>query len=389
MNSSLPLIAVTLLLLLSQCGCIHIETGGHSASYTHDSNDFNVITNRVSQGEIDANLKEIHVTNRSGKVRIVGSDSGPWTWSWSLTVKARKEAEGLRVAEQARIQVEAHDGTLRLETVLPESSGRLQVQSDVEVRVPRQALVRVSNSFGPVEVEGLSGTAEVRSRNGSTSIQDIGGAVTAESAFGSLTVRRTGPAQLKNQNGKIEASDIRGPLEAQTSFSSLRADSIGGPATLKNQNGRIEVVRSGAVQARTSFASLEVREVSGDATLSNQNGKITGTAIRGSVTAETSFSALEIEAEAPEIICRNQNGAIRIQARSTALTNLVAETSFAPMEVRLPATLTPQLEARTSFGRIESDFPVLLNPPSGRTAEMTGPTVRLSNQNGGIRVVKE
>jgi DUF4097 and DUF4098 domain-containing protein YvlB len=384
---------LTLALAIPLCGCIHIETGrsrsdSDSGSGDHPG-DYGFATDLTSQGAIGAEVRELDVVNRFGKLRIVGTESGPWSWTSNIRVKARDAAAGNVVVQSATITSTTNGSALHIEFNPPNPGRHATVQSDLEVRVPRHVTVRASNGFGPVEIEGFTSDVSARTSNGKLTIEDIGGTVTAESSFGSMRVHRTGPARLANRNGSIEALEIRGSLDATTGFAALKAESITGPARLKNANGPIEVTGAAVLDASTSFASLEARNIAGAANLENRNGRILASELHGPVIADTSFASLNLDTDGPAITARNRNGSIHIRSRSAALTNLVAETSFAPLEVRLPAGLNPRIEAHSDFGKVESDFPVISNPPSGSAAGTGEPRVQLNDRNGTIRVTRD
>lgn len=375
------------------CGCIHIETGKSrsdaDSGTESQSQNFNFATELSSRGEIGGEVRELEVVNRFGKLRIVGSDSGPWSWTSTIRVKARDAAAGNVVVQSATVTSTTNGSSVHLEFNPPNPGRHARVQSDLEVRVPRQILVHASNGFGPVEIEGLSTNLTAHVSNGKVTIEDIGGAVTAETSFASLRVHRTGPARLTNRHGAIEALDIRGSLDARTGFAPLRVESVGGPARLKNANGSIQISGATELEASTSFASLEARNISGASTLENRNGRITASELHGPVTAETSFAALNLDSEGTSIDARNQNGGIQIRSRSTSLTHLAAETSFAPLEVRLPSGLHPRIEARSDYGKVESDFPVLTAPTSGSGTGDGEPRIQLNDRNGTIRILRD
>ncbi|MFO1459402.1 MAG: hypothetical protein U1G08_08325 [Verrucomicrobiota bacterium] len=391
MNLTQSFLAISLAIPL--CGCIHIETGksrsgSDSEGWSH-SQDFNFATEISSHGDIGGDVRELEVVNRFGKLRIVGSDSGPWSWTSTIRVKARDSITGNGVAESASITSTTNGSALHIE-FNPANPGRhASVQSDLEVRVPRHVTVHASNGFGPVEIEGFASDVSARASNGKLTIEDIAGTVTAEASFGSLRVHRTGPAKLTSSNGSIEALEIRGSLDAKARFGALKAESISGPARLKNGNGSIQVSGASELEASTSFAPIEVRNISGRTSLENRNGRIVGTELHGPVIADTSFAPLQLDTDGPAITARNQNGSLHVRARSAALTNLVAETSFAPLEVRLPSGLNPRIEIHSDFGKVESDFPVLTNPPGGSVAGNGEPQVHLVDRNGTIRVIRD
>ncbi len=382
----LSVAAFALTVLTTFTGCVYV---GSTSTTSYSSADYRFVTNVVRQGEIVGGLRALSVENRHGRVRIVGTDDPAGDWSWTLTVRTRDEKSAHEAVAAADLLVRTDPDRLRLALSLPNTDGRWQFQSDLEIRAPKPLTVRTENRFGATEIADLAGEVEARGQNGAVEVRDVVGGVRAETSYASLIVRNVGPATLKNRNGRIEVAGVQGALEAETSFASLTVEDVRGPVKLRNQNGRVEAARATGADITTSFGELAVREIVGDVTLANRNGRISGSAINGSVQAETSFAPLDIKADAPSVVCRNQNGNIRLHALSGSLTNLQAQTSFGRLDVRLPGGLKPLVEARTSFGNIESDFPVMLNPPATdpfASAEAGIPRVSLRNQNGNIRV---
>lgn len=382
------LIAAPLLLALAG-GCIYV----HDSSSGFSDADLQSVTNRTLSGEIPAEIKSVEIDNRFGSLRVVAAEREPANWSWKLTVQARTDAAAQQWADAANCSAVRDGDHLRLTVSMPDSSGRRRIQSDLEIRVPKSAAVRTRNQFGRTTISGVGGDVEATGQNGSIELRAIGGKVRAQTSFASLSLEDSGAAWLKNQNGSIEASHLTGELEAQTSFASLTARDIAGKVKARNQNGRIEVVGAkGDVDLKTSFANLQAEAIQGDARLENQNGRVTARDISGAIKAHTSFANMDIESAGLNVSCRNQNGSIHIRATSPELDTLDAETSFSSIEVHLPAGLKPAIQARTSFAEVDSDFPVLMKP-RGQDAfadvEAGVPRVKLQNQNGRIRIVRE
>jgi hypothetical protein len=381
-----PVLVGMLLTLVSGCIYIHDSDGYSSA-------DLQSVTNRVLQGEIPAGIKSVEIENRFGSIRVVASEREPAQWSWKLTVQARTTTAAQEWANAANCTAVQDGSRLQLTVSLPDNSGQRRIQSDLEIRVPKSASVRTRNQFGRTSISGVGGDVDATGQNGSIELRDLGGKVRAQTSFSSLSLAGAGAAWLKNQNGSIEASHLAGELEAQTSFASLTARDIAGKVKARNQNGKIEVIGAkGDADLKTSFAELHAEAIQGDARLENQNGRVSARGISGAVKANTSFANMEIESAGLNLSCRNQNGSIRIRATSPELDTLDAETSFSSIEVRLPAGLKPAIQARTSFAEVESDYPVLMKP-RGQDAfaevEAGVPRVKLQNQNGRIRVVRE
>ena len=248
--------------------------------------------------------------------------------------------------------------------------------------------------FDSLEAKDVAGPATLNDQNGAIKATGIHGRLDARTSFDALVVKEIGAAAtLHNQNGRIEAVGIGGALDAGTSFDALTAQDVDGPAHLHNQNGGVRLSRvKGDAEAETSFDGLSAEDGRGNAILKNQNGGVTASGVTGSVRAGTSFAEIKVTGAGSQFVCHNQNGAIRLHVTSTTLTNLEATTSFEALEIHLPAGLQPAIRAHTTFGEVESDFPVLANPTGGEPFAGVAPSaarVRLENQNGGIRVVRD
>jgi Putative adhesin len=380
------LMSVALSLVLTAC-YVHVSgSSGWSSASLHAS------TNIVQSGAIPADIKTLEVINAFGAVHVTGEDQGPGGWSQNLTVRARTDAVVQEIASNYLCEAQVVGGRFRLVVTATEVHQPHSFQSDLEITVPKSVAVQTRDQYGTTEISGLSGGVEAVSQFGAMEVHDIGGQVRAETSYATLKVRSTGPATLRNQFGAIEAADIHGPLDAETSYAVLDARDISGKVKLRDQFGRLQLENAGEADVKTSYGELSVKEIKGDARMVNQFGRVAAEDVTGSVKAETSYGPMDITGSGTIFDCDNQFGGITVRATSSALASVQARTSYAALEVRLPAGLKPAVQAHTSYGDIESDFPVLgksrsLDSPG---AQVTGaPRIDLHNQNGKIRVVGE
>ena len=232
----------------------------------------------------------------------------------------------------------------------------------------------------------------VRVQNGKVTLEQVRGLVKASTSFAALEAEDIGAAELSNQNGALRARNVAGTLVARTSFAELNAEAVQGNATLRNQNGAIQAERIGGdLDAETSFTPLRVRGVEGAAVLRNQNGRVEAREVTGPLRAHTSFAGIELQGASPVFEAQNQNGAVHIVVLSDTAERVDASTSFAPIEVQLPATAKPVIRAETTFGKINSDFPVLVwTSVSDKQFqdEPARPKVTLRAQNADLRIRK-
>ena len=379
-------LAVVAMMAMTACGFSIF------GSFRGSDSDLKVVTNIVQNAAIPAGLKTLDVINAFGAIHIIGDDNVPAGWSQKLTVRARTDAVVQQIASNLLCRAELAGDRLKLVVTVPDSREPHGFQSDLEITVPKSVAVQTHDQYGRTEITGLNGDVEAADKFGAVELRDIAGAVRAETSYAALKVNHTGPATLKNQFGAIDAAGIHGPLDAETSYAALDARDIGGTVKLRNQFGAVHVQQAGNANVKTSYAELGVKEIAGDARLVNQFGRVAAEAITGSVRAATSYGAMDITGPGGNFICDNQFGGITVRATSAALTNLEARTSYATLEVRLPAGLKPALQAHTTYGDIESDFPVLMKPrgqDSFAGLPPGTPRINLQNQNGKIRVIGE
>ncbi len=379
---------IAALALVALTGCYYSSSG----SLGRSNRDLKAVTNLAQTASIPVDLKSLEVNNAFGAIRITGADTAPFSWSQKLTVRARTAAELELLASSLLCRAELTGDRLKLLVTVPKSPEPRSFQSDLEITVPKSVAAQTHDSYGRTEITALNGNVEAANRFGAIELRDIAGNVHAETSYAALKLNHTGATTARNQFGSIDATAIRGALDAETSYAALDARDIDGTVKLRNQFGKLQVEQAGEADVRTSYAELRVKEIQGDARLVNQFGRVTAEAVTGSIKADTSYGPMDITGPGATFVCNNQFGAITLRATSTALTNLQARTSYAPMTVRLPAALKPAVQAHTTYGDIESDFPVLMKPrgqdPFGGLPVDT-PRVNLQNQNGKIRVISE
>lgn len=382
--------AALALLLAAVTGCIFVSVAG---PVSFSDRDLKATATANQKGDIPSDFKKLEVDNSFGLVHIVGIESGPAEWTWKLKVRATTDALAKEFAQSATCKAEGDKDKLRLKVSFPDTKGKAQFTSDIEVRVPKSIAIEAKNRYGQMQISDIGADVEASNQSGAIEIRNIGGKVRADNAYATLKVNDCGAAILKNQSGQVEANNIRGPLDATTQYALLVARDIGGPVRLRNQSGKIELNKAeGDVDARTSYAELSVRDIKGNAVLVDQSGAIKVNGITGTVKANTSYATLDIErVQGANIVCNNQSGSIRVHA-SSAITNLEAKTSYALAEVHLPADIKPAVQARTSYADIESDFPVLLkSADKNALAEVPAgtPRVNVQNQSGQIRILRD
>ena len=179
----------------------------------------------------------------------------------------------------------------------------------------------------------------------------------------------------------------------------IRIDNIDGPARLRTSNGGLRLFRfNGDVEGYTSNGPVELTNFSGGATVETSNGPVNASGVSGRLDVTTSNSGIEASVDQLDpgrpVRLRTSNGPVRLKVASLNGNDVIAQTSNAPLTVRLPRNANVRLRAGTSNGSIDCDFDL-----TGRVTETKtrlegtigsgGPLIDLSSSNGTVRIVRD
>jgi hypothetical protein len=194
----------------------------------------------------------------------------------SLMLRNQNGIISVKSWDQNQIEIQALPSSDSMEVMIIPGEQKVTVQThhkmegmpsdvhvDFEIRVPREATVRVDSERGQISVENVTGDV---------SIEGVSNAIGLTNVSGHITVRTVdGPVLLKSSQGHIEARSISGNLKfvqvnaselvAETNSGTISYDGdfgLAGHYILKNYRSPIEVVTTD----RASF-ELIARSVEG------------------------------------------------------------------------------------------------------------------------------
>ena len=120
-----------------------------------------------------------------------------------------------------------HEGgpiTLANQFVIPQQAGKLQSQLKAiyEIRLPHQAVVRLSNSFGDVQVSELSGDLIVTLEFGKLTLTDIKGKLFIQSTYGDIDGHALNATlTIKAEKAEISLEELGGMVQIHSHFGGL------------------------------------------------------------------------------------------------------------------------------------------------------------------------
>jgi len=355
-----------------------VQANGAGGNVTITNNNGAVTVSSV-KGTLDVKdrFASITVSNVSGAVTISGGN-GPVELTDGGAAKINNSFGAVSVRNvHGDLVVNNNNGAIDVDTI----TGGAQL----------------NGSFGAISFANVSGYVRSTSSNGRVSGRKTGSEVYVKTTFGEVALEEIGGGvEVEDSNGGINVKEIKGKASFNTSFGSIDASGLQKGVRATTGNGRITLNDVGGdTYAKTSFGSVDIHRVNGNLTIENSNGPVTASGVRGDASARTSFGSVTLDEIAGSITVDNQNGTVTVSAarNSPGCKNVSLKTSFAPMQVRLPADAGYDVNARTSFGHISSDLPVTATGTLGGDSlngkiGNGGCTLSLTNSNGNIEILK-
>jgi hypothetical protein len=306
-------LAIACVLLLSAGLAGRASAEEYSKSYA--------LTGRANV-QVDARWGAVHITTSpSNKVEFdVEYDKG----SWASDPRITSRQDGNTVTLRALAGEDSNGGSWwwnswRWWNWGGDNNHRL----DIEVRMPKDADLRLQTTDGAIDVAAMNGNISIQTRNGRVNARQL-----------------TGTIDIGSTNGGMELASLKGAVNVHTTNGRITANRLDGKCDLSTVNG--------AIQAEGRFESLDI---------SSTNGGIEARAESGSVM----LSGWHI---------RTTNGRVELAVPTDLKANLKADTSNGGIRVELPVA-TQGYEDRGLFRG---------------TLNGGGPDMLISTTNAGIHI---
>jgi beta-lactamase regulating signal transducer with metallopeptidase domain len=200
----------------------------------------------------------LDVVNEVGSISVRGGD-GPGC-KVIATVKAKADTMGKakQIAEQVKLVVTPSDGRVRVSMTKPEIENKREgpgYQVTLEVTVPRDAQIKVSQAVGDLRLTSLGGSIDASTKVGSIRANDVSGRIVLNADVGS--VEFTAP---KDFSAKVQAKANMGSIQSDLPLEVVKPR---GPATGSSASGTIGG-GDGDVSLKTNVGSIRIRSQSAE-----------------------------------------------------------------------------------------------------------------------------
>jgi DUF4097 and DUF4098 domain-containing protein YvlB len=361
-----------------------------------DKFDFDL---EVAPKEIPADAR-ITIRNGRGDISVHSSDERQIRVAGKKNAKGWNETEARKVADRASVEiVPIGDGY----EIHPAGAGDSRLSLDLEVTVPKKALLTIRSEKGDVTISDMATPVTVISGTGDIEVRNTTGDVSIDTHKGDIKVSDTnGNVKIAGHGGEVNVSsatggltldgEFFGPITADKVAKGVRFISQRTDLTLTQLTGHLEA-GSGNLEITDAPGNLNLRTNRYDVTIENAGGKVKVDNRDGNV--ELRFSSppkedIEVSNAAAGITLTLPGSAnfdiladchscddINSEFSAESLKKTSTESGDFHLEGKYGSGRGPKITLKTSYGsmalrRTSSDMPAPPAPP--RTKAPAPPT---------------
>jgi Putative adhesin len=334
----------------------------------------------------------VTIRNSRGDITVHPSDDSQIRVAGKKYIKAWSETDASHIASAVSVEVVRNGDGYEIRPVNV-SGGDSRVSVDMDVSLPKKALLTIRGERGDVSVSDMARPVAVETTNGDIEVRDTGGDVTIDTRKGKVNVSDTkGNVKISGHGGEISVSSASGSLTIDGEFyGPIRADKIAKGVRfvskrtdltltqltghLETGSGNLEIAdASGNLTLRTNSYDVSIENATGKVKVDNRNGNVEvrfSTPPKEDVEITNSSAPITIslpESSNFEIIADCHSGDIDSEFSADSLKKTSTESGNSHLEGKVGNGRGPKINLKTSYGSISlrktsSDIPVPPPPP--------------------------
>ncbi len=320
----------------------------------------------------------LRIVSDRGSLNIVPSDEATVRVVVHKKLRASSQDEANKYNEQTKPQITS-TGAAVLINANTNGAGDHGVESDLDVFVPRDALLDVASKRGDVSVNDRKNDVKLAVQRGDVTLNDI-----------------TGNAEVALDKGSLRASKISGDIDVAGHVDDATLDDIGGGVRLSGDF--MNDIRLSKIAKTVTFKSprsdMTIASVPGD--LDIDRDSVRGNDIAGPSRLVTSSKEIHLENVAGDVQVETSNGDIDVQAAKKLPVGKITITGkHGDITLTLPSNAGFQVDASTRKGDISSDWDALKVENNGGGSSTAKGTVgngvsklQINSDTGDIRISK-
>lgn len=322
----------------------------------------------------------IEIHNANGAVEVEPGDAGRIEIVIEKVVRAASAADAAELEPDLVFSIEDRGGRYIVDSNRDRlrESVRRRFRTSLRVRLPATSTLEVENSYGGVQIVGLTGDQVVDNRYGAVTLNQIDGS-----------------ARIADRYGPVSADAVTGGVTVANRYGAVTLNEIGGVATVENQYAPVELANiTGRVVINNRYSSVQVRGAGGDVRIGGRNNRVEIEDIQGTVDVDTSYRNLDARNLMDSINVASRHGDVLLRFDTPPRGPVTVTGDYTNVRIELPSDSRFSLEAQTRSGGFDSDFEGFERDASGRNLRVTGeegvggPRITINTARGDIRLVE-
>ena len=320
----------------------------------------------------------LRIVSDRGSLNIVPSDGQTVRVVVHKKLRASNQDEANKYNEQTKPQISATGGAVLI-NANTNGAGEHGVESDLDVFVPREALIDVASKRGDVTINDRKNDVKLAVQRGDVNLNDI-----------------TGTAEVNIDKGSLRASKVTGDVNVEGHVDDATLDDIGGGVRLNGDF--INDIRLSKIGKTVTFKSprsdMTVASVPGDLDIDRES--VRGNDIAGPSRLVTTSKSIHLENVSGDVQIETTNGDIEVQAaKKLPVGKMIVTGKHGDITLTLPSNAGFQVDANTRKGDISSDWDALKVESGGGGASSAKGTIgngvsklQVNSDTGDIRISK-
>ena len=312
-----------------------------------------------------------------GSLNISPSDGNTLRVVVHKKLYAQNQNDANKYNEGSRPQITVEGSEVRL-NANTSGAGDHAVQSDMDIFVPRDAVLDIAGKRGDVTINDHKADVKISLQRGDVTLGEIAGS-----------------AKINMEKGSIRASKVSGDLDIDGRIDNVTIDDVAGAVHLSGdffEDMRLSKV-AGSVTFKTSRSDMAIASVPGNIEISGD--ALSGNQLNGPSRLTTRSKDIHLEDVTGDLQVENANGDIEIHAANKLpVGKMTLSGKHGDITLTLPANAGFQIEATTRKGDITSDFSAIKINENKGTSEASGTVgngaskLQITADTGDIRISK-
>lgn len=213
------------------------------------------------------------------------------------------------------------------------------VETDLDVEVPKSAVISATTGRGDITMAGVTGTIRANASGGNVDIHDAGSDVSVAMSGGNIRIANVGGnVSLSGHGSEVEVSDVSGDANFEGAFF--------GPIRVRNV--------AKATRYASARTSLLLTGLAGRMELGSGNIQLSN--ITGAVKLATHNQDIDAEDIGGTLEVADSHGDVTIRYSKPPTQRISVSDESGEIDLRLPDNSSFQISAVTQSGEVDSEF---------------------------------